>query len=149
MTKEEHFRRLERMYMNAPVNEFFQPTICVTEGKAEVTMPVRSNFFHAAGAAHGCVYFKMLDDAAFFAVQSLVDDVFVPTSSFNAYFTRPVSEGLLKAIGRVVHRGSNIFVAESHLLDSQGHDVARGSGSFARGSMRLSSINDYAHGQPE
>ena len=29
-------------------------------------MTVRPDFFHAAGAVHGSVYFKLLDDAAYF-----------------------------------------------------------------------------------
>ena len=80
------------------------PTMCVDEGYAEVVIPVRQDFFHAAGAAHGAVYFKALDDAAFFAVNSLVNDVFVLTVSFNIYLTRPISQGEMKAVGQVIHR---------------------------------------------
>ena len=149
MTREEHLRKLERMYTDAPINSFFQPSLRLAEGKAEVTMLVRSNLFHIAGAAHGCVYFKLLDDVAFFAVQSLVDDVFCPTVSFNTYFVRSVSEGLVKAIGSVVHTGRNTFIAESQVLDSRGHDVARGSGTFARSSVHLSSIAAYANSKTE
>jgi acyl-coenzyme A thioesterase PaaI-like protein len=39
--------------------------MCVDEGYAEVVIPVRQDLLHAAGAAHGAVYFKALDDAAF------------------------------------------------------------------------------------
>jgi hypothetical protein len=39
-----------------------------------VTGLVRPDFFHAAHAVHGSVYFKALDDAAFFAVASLVQE---------------------------------------------------------------------------
>jgi acyl-coenzyme A thioesterase PaaI-like protein len=35
---------------------------------------------HSIHAVHGSVYFKALDDAAFFAVNSLVEDVFVLTA---------------------------------------------------------------------
>ena len=37
---------------------------------------------HAAGAVHGSYYFKVLDDACYFAANSLVSDVFVLTVSF-------------------------------------------------------------------
>jgi acyl-coenzyme A thioesterase PaaI-like protein len=70
-------------------------------------IPVRPEFFHAAHAVHGSVYFKALDDAAFFAVNSLVTDVFVLTASYNLYLTRPVTEGALRAVGRVVHRSAS------------------------------------------
>src|SRR5512140_1855393 len=115
---EEHYRKLERMYhQKAHINVFFRPTLCVSDGTAQITMPVRREFFHAAHAVHGSVYFKALDDVAFFAANSLVTDVFLLTSSFNIQLLRPVSEGTLRAEGRVVHRSRNLFVADGELFD--------------------------------
>jgi len=127
---DEHFRKLERMYRRAPINRYFEPAIRISEGRAVITMPVKPEFFHAAGAIHGSVYFKALDDAAFFAANSLVTDVFVLTVSYNVYFLRPVSQGELRATGLVVHRGRGLYVAESLVQDPEGRDVARGSGTF-------------------
>ena len=138
MPKEAHYRKLERMYASAPVNDYYAPTMRVSEGRAEVTIPVRRDFFHAAGAVHGVVYFKALDDAAFFAVNSLVDDVFVLTVSFNVYLTRLISEREMKATGQVVHRSRRLFVAESALVDSDGREIARGSGTFMPSTIPLS-----------
>lgn len=143
MTKEEHYRKLERMYACAPINEYYAPTMRVSEGCAEVTIPVRPDLFHAAGAVHGAVYFKLLDDAAFFAANSLVDDVFLLTVSFNVYFTRPISEGEMKAAGRVVHRSRRLLIAEAELVDSSGREIGRGSGTFMRGNSALSSVPGY------
>jgi uncharacterized protein (TIGR00369 family) len=86
---------------------------------------------------HGSVYFKALDDAAFFAANSLVTDVFVLTATFNIYFMRPISEGELKATGWVVHRSRNLIVAESEVQDSLGRQIARGSGTFMRSQIAL------------
>lgn len=138
MSNEEHYRKLERMYASAPVNEYYAPTMRISEGRAEVTIPVRPHLFHAAGAVHGVVYFKALDDAAFFAVNSLVEDVFVLTVSFNVYLTRIISEGEMKATGRVVHRSRRLFIAEAEVIDSDGREIARGSGTFMRSSISLS-----------
>jgi len=126
------------MYASAPVNNYFAPTMHVSEGKADVTIKVRPDFFHAAHAVHGVLYFKLLDDAAFFAVNSLVREVFVLTVSFNIYLTRPVSAGELKASGRVVHRSQRLFLAESELVNGEGQEVARGSGVFMRSTIALS-----------
>lgn len=131
------------MYASAPVNHYFAPTMHVSEGKADVTIKVRQDFFHAAHAVHGVLYFKLLDDATFFAVNSLVRDVFVLTVSFNVYMTRPVSAGELKASGRVVHRSRRLFLAESELLNGEGQEVARGSGVFMRSTIVLSSELGY------
>ncbi|MHC4446031.1 MAG: PaaI family thioesterase [Planctomycetota bacterium] len=138
MSREEHYRKLERMYASGPINKYYASRMQVSAGRAEVIMPVRPDFFHTAGAIHGAVYFKMLDDAAFFAVNSLVDDVFMLTVSFNVYFTRPISKGEMKATGRVVHRSRRLFVAESVVVDSEDQEIGRGSGTFMRSTILLS-----------
>ncbi len=143
MPNEEHFLKLERMYAQAPLNDYYQPEMHVSEGRAEVIVPVRQDFFHAAGAVHGSVYFKALDDAAFFAVNSLVEDVFVLTVSFTVYLTRPISSGEMRATGKVVHRSRRLFVAESELVDSKGRKIARGSGTFMRSNIALSPAVGY------
>ena len=139
----EHYRRLERMYHGAPANDYYDPRLEVGEGRAEVRIPVRRKFFHAAGAAHGSVCFKALDDACFFAAASLVEEFFVLTASFHLYFTRPLGEGLLVASARVVHRSGRLILAEGEALDGEGRSVARGSGSFLPSSTRLTAELGY------
>jgi uncharacterized protein (TIGR00369 family) len=143
MPATEHCRKLERMYVSAPINAYYAPTISIGEGRAEVTIAVRPEFFHAAGAVHGAVYFKLLDDAAFFAANSLADDMFLVTVSFNLYLTRPVSEGQMRAAGRVVHRSQRLFIAEAELTDASGREIARGSGTFMRSTIPLASVPGY------
>jgi uncharacterized protein (TIGR00369 family) len=142
MSKQEHYRKLERMYLSAPINEFYLPSISISNGHAEIQTEVKSDFFHAAGSLHGSVYFKLLDDAAFFAVNSLVEDFFVLTVSFNIYLTRPVVKGVLIAKGKVVSRSLNYFVAES-VLTANEKEVARGSGSFLRSRIELAGVESY------
>ncbi len=139
----EHCTRLERMYAAAPVNRSFRPVLEVGEGTAVLTMSVLEEHFHAAGSLHGSVYFKALDDAAFFAVNSLVEDVFVLTTSFTVYLLRPVTGGTLEAEGRVVSSGRSLFVAEA-TLSVDGRLVARGSGTFMRSSRRLDEVEGYS-----
>ena len=141
--KKEHYSKLERMYISAPVNKFYNPAVKITKSCAEIIVKIRPEFFHAANAVHGSVYFKLLDDAAFFAVNSLVEDVFVLTVSFNLHFLRPVSSGEIKAAGRAVHSGRRMFLAESVLYDSEGREIARGSGSFMKSKMPLTAEIGY------
>jgi uncharacterized protein (TIGR00369 family) len=131
-----HRATLERMYANGPINRFFRPLIHVGDGAAEIRMAVRPDMHHAAHAAHGAVYFKMLDDAAFFAVQSLVTDVFVVTVSFQIYLLAPVATAEMVATGTVVHRTKRLFLAEA-TASVDGRVVARGNGSFMRSATRL------------
>ena len=131
-----HAAALEAMYVNGPINQFFRPLIHVEEGAAEIRMAVRPDMHHAAHAAHGAVYFKMLDDACFFAVQSLVTDTFVLTVSFQVYLLAPVVDGEMVATGKVVHQTKRLFLAES-VVHVAGSVVARGSGTFMRSATRL------------
>lgn len=142
MGQQEHYRKLERMYLSAPINTIFTPRIAISRGQAEVQTEVKEEFFHAAGSLHGSVYFKLLDDAAFFAVNSLVKEAFVLTVSFNLYLTRPVTKGLLIARGQVVSQSRNYFVAES-VLTANDKEVAWGSGSFLRSRIELSEVASY------
>ena len=142
MSKGEHFQKLERMYLAAPINEFYSPSISISKGQAEIQTEVKPGFFHAAGSLHGSVYFKLLDDAAFFAANSLEDEFFVLTVSFNIYLTRPVTKGLLVAKGQVVTHSHNYFVAES-ILTVRDKEVARGSGSFLRSRIKLADVDSY------
>ncbi len=143
MPQEEHFRKLERMYAAAPCNEYFRPRMTISQGRAEVTIKIRPDFFHTAGATHGSVYFKALDDACFFAVNSLVEDVFVLTASFNTYLVRPISSGEMKSVGRVVHASATLFTAEALLYDSRDKEIGRGSGNFVRSKISLRPETGY------
>ena len=61
-----HYRALERLYASAPINETFNSRLEIPgEGRSRITFQIDESVFHAAGAAHGTIYFKMLDDAAF------------------------------------------------------------------------------------
>jgi uncharacterized protein (TIGR00369 family) len=134
---EEHYSRLVRTYLNSPTNAYYQPRLEVSEGRAHLEIDVRQELHHAASAVHGSHYFKALDDAAFFAVNSLVRDVFVLTATFTVNLMRPIAEGVLVAEGQVVHASKRMFWAESVLRDGQGRQLARGSGTFMRSRITL------------
>jgi uncharacterized protein (TIGR00369 family) len=133
----EHFRKLERMYHSAPINKFYDPKLRIERGRTELVIPIRPEFFHAARAAHGSVYFKALDDAAFFAVNSLVEDVFVLTANFTLYLLRPIDKGAMIARGVVTHESQSSFIAEATLVDQDSRQIARGSGSFVKSRTAL------------
>jgi uncharacterized protein (TIGR00369 family) len=133
----EHFRRLERMYASAPVTRWFGTRLHVEDGDTEVRLTVRPEFFHAAHAVHGSVYFRMLDDAAFFAANSRVREVFVLTVSFTVQLARPVTEGELCARGRVRHGGGRLLLAEADLFDAADRLLGHGTGVFTRSTIPL------------
>ena len=142
---ERHWRALESLYAPAPVNAKFASSLAVTgEGAARICFDVTEDVFHAAGAAHGTIYFKMLDDAAFYAANTLVTDRFLLTTSFNLHFSKPVREGQVTAEGRWVSGRRRVFVAESRLVDAEGEEIGRGTGTFMKSRIPLSSLPGYS-----
>jgi uncharacterized protein (TIGR00369 family) len=142
---EAHFRALESLYAAAPINRLFDSRLEIPrEGEARIFFTVDSRFHHAAGGLHGTAYFKMLDDAAFYAANSLVTDRFLLTTAFNLLFTRPLKAGPVIAEGRWVSGRKRVFIAEARLIDSHGEEAARGTGTFMRSAFPLSSLSGYS-----
>ena len=133
----EHHRKLENTYANAPINRYFEPRLKIEEGRAELRMTIRPDWHHAAGAVHGSVYFKALDDAAFFAANSVVEGHFILTASFHIDLMRPVVAGELIAVGRLVEQSRRRLIADATLEDDNGRLLARGAGSFMPSSFEL------------
>jgi uncharacterized protein (TIGR00369 family) len=131
------------MYAAAPINTIYKPDMVVSKGRAVIEIELSSQFHHSAGGVHGSVYFKMLDDAAFFAANSLETDYFVLTTSFTTYLTRPVVEGKLKAVGTVVNYNKSQFIAEAIVYDSKDREVGRGNGIFVRSKQLLVDAKGY------
>ena len=131
------------MYAAAPINNFYLPEITVSKGAAIIEIDVTEKLHHAAGALHGSVYFKLLDDAAFFAANTLETEKFVLTTSFTTYLTRPISSGRMIAKGKVVNRNRSQFIAEAVVFDYEGRELGRGNGVFVRGKVDLTDALGY------
>ncbi|MEQ5788126.1 PaaI family thioesterase [Erythrobacter sp. NFXS35] len=139
-----HYRALERLYASAPVNRKFASSLHIPgEGRSRLSFTVTEADYHAAGAAHGTIYFKMLDDAAFYAANTMATDRFLLTTSFNLHFTKPVRAGTVTAEGRWVSGRRRVFVAEARLVDEEGEEIGRGTGTFMRSHIALSGLPGY------
>jgi uncharacterized protein (TIGR00369 family) len=139
-----HFAALEALYTSAPVNALFDSQLTIVgEGRARIEFTVDERVHHAANAAHGTIYFKMLDDAAFYAANSLVTDRFLLTTAFNLHFTKPIRKGPVVAEAHWVSGRRRVFVAEARLTDAEGDEIGRGTGTFMRSRIPLSGLPGY------
>lgn len=140
-----HWRALESLYDSAPINALFRSRLTVTgEGRSRIEFEIDPTSYHAAGAAHGTIYFKMLDDAAFYAANTLVTDKFLLTTSFNLHFSRPIKSGRIVAEGRWISGRRRVLVAEARLIDGEDEEIGRGTGTFMRSRIALSGLEGYA-----
>jgi len=142
----EHYHKLEKMYLNSNIQKqlFETSAIKIEERKATISINIDERYYHGLQAVHGSIYFKLLDDACFFAVNSIVTDVFVLTTSFNLNLVRPVQSGKLTSVGQVRFSSKNLFAAQAVLINEQGKEIAFGTGNFARSKVALSPEIGYS-----
>ena len=133
-----HLDKLERMYLAAPGNRSGEAGVRLSEGAAEIAVPIREQDRCPRGSVHGAVQFKLMDDAAALAVNTLIDKTLVQTRSFDVCFTRPVAGGKLTARSRLLTVTGEQYYAESVLTDAEGLEVARGVGVYVESGTLLS-----------
>lgn len=145
MSKSEHFERLVRLFKSAPINQsiFKNSRVELSEGVATYHLKVEEEFLHGGNAMHGAIYFKLLDDSAYFAAASLVTDYFLLTKSYQVQFIRPVHLEQVTAKGKVEEIGDHEIIATSEIFNEQGKLVAKGEGVFVRSKKGLSDLEGY------
>lgn len=141
--QEQHFKKLENMYHAAPFQELIKSKLKISEGEAELEMEIDPILHHAADAIHGFVYFKMMDDVAIFAANSLEKEFFLLTSSFNLYFLRPVQSGKIRGVGKVVSRTKTQYIAEAVIYNDENKEIGRGSGIFTISRKPFAEVPGY------
>ena len=128
-----HFDRLIKMYLKAPINMLYPGIdLNVKENEAVISLPAGKHYHHAGGSIHGSVYFRLLDDACYFAAMSKMKDYFILTKSFNIELKRPHVDGEIKAVGKMIKEEKGEFYCEGELFNEAGKVIAIGSGVFVR-----------------
>jgi uncharacterized protein (TIGR00369 family) len=140
---ETHYERLERLYLSAPCNEYYDPGVRVSEGEAEIVIPVKERFHGMAGAVHASICFTAMADSAALAVNSIVEEALVVTVDFAITPVFPAVADELIARSRFMGMSGSHYLAESVLTDSEGKEIGRGSGTFMESDTALSSEIGY------
>ncbi len=122
--------QLETSYLAAPYNEYHDPGIRVSEGEADIVIPIQDKLKNASGSFPASVCIKAMNDSAVFAISSLTLDAIAQTVNFNATLTRAAPTGELLARGRFVGMSGTHYLAETILTDSTGTEIGRGDGVF-------------------
>ena len=104
--------------------------IAVSDGSATFEMPATTELYNPNNVVHGGALASLADSAMGFAVFStLLPGENFTTAELHVNFLKAVTadSGLLRSIGRVVHRGQQIAVAEAEIVDQQNQLIARAS----------------------
>ncbi len=132
-----HFERLEKMYLSDDRNERDDAGIRIQEGESEIVTPIHRQHFRSDGSLDNTICFKLLDDAASLAVNSVVQDVLVRAESFNVRYAHVTPTGELAARGRLLGLSEDQYLAESVVVDSEGREVCRAAGAFVKSDTAL------------
>lgn len=99
------------------------------EGKSRWRLAAGPEHANPMGTMHGGVLCDIGDAALSTAYMSTLEtDELFTTIDLTVHFLRPVRTDRLEAVGRVVHQGGRIGVAESDVTNEDGERVARLSG---------------------
>jgi len=131
------------MYVSAPFNKSIKSSIKIIQGECSVEMKIQKNMHNAGDSMHGAYYFMMLDNAAFFAINSLVEDVLILTKSFEINFLKPIKSGKLIAKAKFSEKTMGNYIAIAELYDDQENLIGKGKGIFRRSKLQLENINNY------
>jgi len=134
-----HCGALKRLYAAAPINRFDAPRLTIADRSASIEIDAKDDFHHAAAGVHGSVYFKALDDACFFAANSIVPDVFVLTAQFDLTLEAPFAAGTMRATAHLTEQGNRSLKAAGE-LHVDGKRVAHGRGVFVPSKHRLEDL---------
>jgi 2-hydroxymuconate-semialdehyde hydrolase len=104
--------------------------VAVSDGSATFEMPATTDLYNPNNVVHGGALTSLADSAMGFAVFStLAAGESFTTAELHVNFIKAVTAdtGMLRSIGRIVHRGQQIAVAEAEILDQQNQLIARAS----------------------
>src|SRR2546423_8719144 len=104
--------------------------IAVSDGSATFEMPATTDLYNPNSVVHGGALASLADSAMGFAVFStLSPGENFTTAELHVNFLKAVTadSGMLRSIGRVVHRGQQLAVADAEVLDQQNQLIARAS----------------------
>jgi len=129
------------MYLDAPIQKLYPGIdLEVMHHQAVITLPAGKSFHHAGNSLHGSVYFRLLDDACYFAAMSVMEDWFLLTKSFSIEFLRPHFDGLITAKAKLISEEGEKFFCEGELFNNEGKIIAKGSGDFVRSKLPLKEL---------
>ena len=93
----------------------------VSSGTATLGLDVREQLTQNHGIVHGGAIASLIDTATAFAIISLLAPrEKVTTVDLSISYLRPLSEGRVKAIAKVLRAGRRLFVVSAEVFDKDG-----------------------------
>ena len=100
--------------------------------QSELRLPFDAAFKHGGGVICGQVFMAVADTAMVVALSAALGG-FQPmtTVTLNTQFMRPVTEGDLRVVARILRRGKNLVFGEIEILDASGKMAVHATTTYA------------------
>lgn len=100
--------------------------------QSELRMPFDGKFKHGGGVICGQVFMAVADTAMVVALSAALGG-FQPmtTVTLNTQFMRPVTDGDLRVIARILRRGKNLVFGEIEIFDASGKMAVHATTTYA------------------
>ena len=100
--------------------------------QSELRLPFDAAFKHGGGVICGQVFMAVADTAMVVALSAALGG-FQPmtTVTLNTQFMRPVTDGDLRVIARILRRGKNLVFGEIEILDASGKMAVHATTTYA------------------
>ena len=93
----------------------------VTSGVATLSLNVRPDLMQNNGVVHGGALASLIDSATAFAIISLLEpSEKVTTVDLTLSFLRPVTEGRLRAVAKVIRAGRRLISVSAEVFNQDG-----------------------------
>jgi uncharacterized protein (TIGR00369 family) len=93
----------------------------ISRGTATLSLKIRKQLLQNHGVVHGGVIASLIDTATAFAIISLLaPSERVTTVDLTVSYLRPLTEGRLTAVARVLRSGRRLFVVSADVFDKDG-----------------------------
>ena len=140
---EKHFDKLEKMYSNSNLNKILEGKIEISQGESILNFHFRKNMQSETKNIHNAYNFMSMENVAFYAANSLIEDVLVSTRSFEVSFFKPTNSKKLTAKAKFIEKSMGNYIISTELLDHNGIVISKGKGIFRRSKTLLKNIKNY------
>ena len=123
-------------YLKHPMHHNLNMNVELGNKSATIQLTIHDSIINLVGIVHGAIYFKLIDDACFFAALSAKKSNFVATSNMTIHYLTPASEGVLIAHAKMITKQGRKYLCECDIKDKEGTIYAYGSGSFVEPKKR-------------
>jgi len=116
------FRRIQKAIDTVPFARLLGIELDeVSSGTATLGLTIRKQLTQNHGVVHGGAIASLIDTATAFAIISLLTPrERVTTVDLTISYLRPLTEGRVTAVARVLRAGKRLFVVSAEVLDKDG-----------------------------